>query len=140
MLVLSQTCSGMLNIAKRLHQTLYQKPIDFLVNSLSHCNVGFAANNFRCIVNHKSCIEDIIIGNVLRLFQFRELRRACNCTSAKVRVSQKLKSLRGIVVWNYGFSETDFFVVCDDFWIAICPSFVVVNNDTKPSKYKNAPP
>jgi hypothetical protein len=43
-----------------------------------------------------------------------------------VRVSQRLKSLRGIVVRNCGFSETDFFVVCDDIWIAICPSFVVV--------------
>ncbi len=93
---------------------------------LSRCDVGFVANNFRCIVNHKSCIEDIIIGNVLRLFQFRELRRACDCTGAKVRVSQMLKSLRGIVVRNCGFSETDFFVVCDDIWIAICPSFVVV--------------
>ncbi len=77
-------------------------------------------------MNHKSCIEDIIIGNVLWLFQFRELRRACDYTGAKVRVSQRLKSLRGIVVRNCGFSETDFFVVCDDIWIAICPSFVVV--------------
>ncbi len=80
-------------------------------------------------MNHKSCIKDIIIGNVLRLFQFRELRRACDCTGAKVRVSQRLKSLRGIVVRNCGFSEIDFFVVCDDIWIAICPFFVVVNLD-----------
>ncbi len=78
-------------------------------------------------MNHKSCIEDIIIGNVLRLVQFRELRRACDCTGAKFRVSQRLKSLRGIVVWNYGFSKTVFFVVCDDIRIAICPSFVVVH-------------
>ncbi len=77
-------------------------------------------------MNHKSCIEDSIIGNVLRLFQFRELRRSYDCTGAKVRVSQMIKSLRGIVVRNYGFSKTDFFVVCDDIWIAICPSFVVV--------------
>ncbi len=81
-------------------------------------------------MNHKSCIEDIIIGNVLRLFQFRELRRACDCTGAKLRVSQRLKSLRGIVVRNCGFSETVFFVVCDDIWIAICPSFVVVRGHT----------
>jgi len=33
------------------------------------------------------------------------------------------------VVRNYGFSEKKFFVVCDDIWIAIYPSFVVVNND-----------
>jgi len=31
------------------------------------------------------------------------------------------------VVSNYGFSETFFFVVCDDIWIAIYPSFVVVH-------------
>jgi hypothetical protein len=43
-----------------------------------------------------------------------------------VRVLQRLKSLRGIVVRNCGFPETDFFVVCDDIWIAICPFFVVV--------------
>jgi hypothetical protein len=43
-----------------------------------------------------------------------------------VRVSQRLKSLRGIVVRNCRFLETDFFVVCDDIWIAICPFFVVV--------------
>ncbi len=77
-------------------------------------------------MNHKSCIEDIIIGNVLRLVQFRELRRTCDCTGVRFRVSQRLKSLRGIVVRNCGFSETVFFVVCDDIWIAICPSFVVV--------------
>ncbi len=56
-------------------------------------------------MNHKSCIEDIIIGNVLRLFQFRELRRACDCTGAKVRVSQMLKSFRGIVVRTAGFRK-----------------------------------
>ncbi len=72
-------------------------------------------------MNHKSCIEDIIIGNVLRLFQFQELQRACDYTSAKLRVSQRLKSLRGIVVRNFGFSETIFFVVYDDICIAICP-------------------
>ncbi len=121
MLVLSQNHSSILNIAKRLRQTLYQKPINFLVNSLSRCDVGFVTNNFRCIVNHKSCIEDIIIRNVLRLFQFRELQRACDCTGAKLRVSQRLKSLRGIVIRNCKFSETIFFVVCDDIWIAICP-------------------
>ncbi len=81
-------------------------------------------------MNHKSCIEDIIIGNVLRLVQFRELRRACDCTGAKVRVSQRLKSLPGIVVRNCGFSETVFLVVCDDIWIVICPSFVVVYGPT----------
>jgi hypothetical protein len=31
------------------------------------------------------------------------------------------------VVRNCGFSEIFFFVVCDDIWIAIYPSFVVVN-------------
>jgi hypothetical protein len=51
---------------------------------------------------------------------------------AKVRVSQRLKSLRGIVVQNCGFSETDFFVVCDDIWIAICPFFVVVTPKIPP--------
>ncbi len=130
MLVLLQIRSGILNIVKHLRQTLYRKPIDFLVNSLSRCDVGFVANNFRCILNHKSCIEDIIIGNVLQWVQFRELRRACDCTSAKFRVLQRLKSLRGIVVRNCGFSETVFFVVCNDIWIAICPSFVVVNVDS----------
>jgi hypothetical protein len=44
-----------------------------------------------------------------------------------VRVSQRLKSLRRILVRNCGFSESDFFVVCEDIWIAICPFFVVVN-------------
>jgi len=63
------------------------------------------------------------------LVQFRELRRACDCTGAKFRVSQRLKSLRGIVVRNCEFSETVFFVVCDDIWIAICPSFVVMLKD-----------
>ncbi len=106
-------------------------PIDFLVNSLSLCNVGFVFNYFRCTVNRKSCIEDIIIGNVLRWVQFRELRRACDCTGAKVWVSQRLKSLRRIRVRNCGFSEFDFFVVCEDIWIAICPFFVVVNVSSK---------
>ncbi len=78
-------------------------------------------------MNRKLCIEDIIIGNVLRLVWFRELQRACDCTGAKVRVLQRLKSLRGILVRNYGFSESDFFVVCGDIWIAICPFYVVVN-------------
>jgi hypothetical protein len=31
------------------------------------------------------------------------------------------------VVRNCGFSETFFFVVCDDIWITIYPSFVVVS-------------
>jgi hypothetical protein len=31
-----------------------------------------------------------------------------------VMVSQKLKSLRGIMVRNSGLLETSFFVVCDD--------------------------
>jgi hypothetical protein len=74
-------------------------------------------------VNRKSCIEDIIIGNVLRWVKFRELRRACDCTGAKVWVSQRLKSLRRIRVRNCGFSESDFFVVCEDIWMAICPFF-----------------
>jgi hypothetical protein len=50
---------------------------------------------------------------------------------AKVRVSQRLKSLRGIVVRNCGFSEIDFFVVCDDISIAICPFFVIVTGASK---------
>jgi hypothetical protein len=33
-------------------------------------------------------------------------------------VLQKLKSLQGIMVRNSGISETFFFVVCDDIWIA----------------------
>jgi hypothetical protein len=33
-------------------------------------------------------------------------------------VSQKLKSLQGIMVRNSGILETCFFVVCDDIWIA----------------------
>ncbi len=33
------------------------------------------------------------------------------------------------MVRNCGFSETFFFVVCDDIWIAIYPSFVVVRSD-----------
>ncbi len=77
-------------------------------------------------MNRKLCIKDIIIENVLRLVWFRELRRACDCTSAKVRVLQRLKSLRRILVRNYGFSESNFFVVCEDIWIAICPFYVVV--------------
>jgi hypothetical protein len=43
-----------------------------------------------------------------------------------VWVSQRLKSLRRIRVRNCGFSESDFFVVCEDIWITICPFFVVV--------------
>jgi hypothetical protein len=35
------------------------------------------------------------------------------------------------VVRNCGFSETFFFVVCDDIWIAIYPSFVVVVEELK---------
>jgi hypothetical protein len=37
---------------------------------------------------------------------------------ANVMVSKKLKSLRGIMVRNNGLSETSFFVVSDDIWIA----------------------
>jgi hypothetical protein len=33
-------------------------------------------------------------------------------------VSQKVKSLQGIMVRNNGLSEISFFVVCDDIWIA----------------------
>jgi hypothetical protein len=77
-------------------------------------------------MNRKLCIEDIIIRNVLQLVWFRELRRACDCTGAKVRVLQRLKSLRRILVRNYGFLESNFFVVCEDIWIAICPFYVVV--------------
>jgi hypothetical protein len=33
-------------------------------------------------------------------------------------VSQKLKSLRGIMVRKGGLSKTYFFVLCDDMWIA----------------------
>ncbi len=102
-----------------------------LVNSLSRCEFGFVFNYFPCTVNRKSCIEDIIIGNVLRWVQFQELQRACDCTGAKIRVSQRLKSLQRILVHNCGFSESDFFVVCEDIWIAICPFFVVVNIWTK---------
>ncbi len=121
MLVVSQMCSAVVTIAKCFRQKFYRKPVDFLVNSLSLCDVGFVFNYFRCTVNRKSCIEDIIIANVLRWVQFRELRRACNCTGAKVWVSQRLKSLRRIRVRNCGFSKSDFFVVCEDIWIAICP-------------------
>jgi hypothetical protein len=41
-------------------------------------------------------------------------------------VSQKVKSLQGIIVRNGGFSKTFFFVVCDDIWIAIYPLVVVI--------------
>jgi len=85
---------------------------------LSCCNDGFVANSFRCNVNRKQCIEVVIIGKVLRLYQVRELRRTCDYTSANVMVSQKLKNLRGIMVHNSGLSKTSFFVVCDDIWIA----------------------
>ncbi len=37
---------------------------------------------------------------------------------ANVMVSQRFKSLRGIMVRNSGLSETSFFVVCDDSLIA----------------------
>jgi hypothetical protein len=37
---------------------------------------------------------------------------------ANVMVSQKLKSLQRIMVRNSGLSETFFFIVCDDIWIA----------------------
>ncbi len=77
-------------------------------------------------MNRKRCIKAVIIGKVLRLYQFRELRRTCDCTGVNVMVSQKLKSLQGIIVRNGGFSETSFFVVCDDIWIAIYPPVVVV--------------
>jgi hypothetical protein len=79
---------------------------------------GFVANSFRCNVNRKQWIEAVVIGKVLRLYQVRKLRRTCDCTGANVMVSQKLKSLRGIMVRNSGISETSFFVVCDDIWIA----------------------
>ncbi len=36
------------------------------------------------------------------------------------------------MVRNCGFSETFFFVVCNDIWIAIYPSFVVVLYGDKP--------
>ncbi len=55
---------------------------------------------------------------VLRLYKVLELRRTCNCTGTNVMVSQKLKSLRGIMVRNSGLLETFFFVVCDDIRIA----------------------
>ncbi len=139
MLVVSQMCSAMVTIAKCFRQKFYRKPVDFLVNSLNLCDVGFVFNYFRCIVNRKSCIEDIIIANVLRWVQFWELRRACDCTGAKVWVSQRLKSLRRIRVRNCGFSESDFFVVCEDIWIAICPFFVVVHHHKGTPLHCNAP-
>jgi hypothetical protein len=76
------------------------------------------ANNVRCIVNRKQCIEVVTIGKVLRLYRIRELQRTCDCTGANVMVSQELKSLRGIMVCNSGLSETSYFGVCDDIWIA----------------------
>jgi len=51
---------------------------------------------------------------VLQLYQVPELRRTCDYTGTNVMVSQKLKSLRGIMVRNSGLLETFFFVVCDD--------------------------
>ncbi len=51
---------------------------------------------------------------VLRLYQVSKLRRTCDCMGTNVMVSQKLKSLRGIMVRNSGLLETSFFVVCDD--------------------------
>jgi hypothetical protein len=91
-------------------------------------------------VNRKSCIEDLIIENVLRWVQFRELQRGCDCTGAKVGVSQRLKSLRGILVRNSGFSESDFFVVCEDIWIAIWPFFVVVGTNMMKGSQLNHKP
>jgi hypothetical protein len=41
-------------------------------------------------------------------------------------VSQKLNSLRGIIVRNSKISEISFFVVCDDIWIAKWPPVIVV--------------
>jgi len=55
---------------------------------------------------------------VLRLYQVPELRRTCDCTGMNVMVSQKLQSLRGIMVRNSELLETFFFVVCDDIQIA----------------------
>ncbi len=39
------------------------------------------------------------------------------------------------MVRNCGFSETFFFVVCDDIWIAIYPSFVVVTISLNPTAH-----
>jgi len=55
---------------------------------------------------------------VLRLYQVPDLRRTCDCTGTNVMVSQKLKSLQGIMVRNNRILETSFFVVCDDIRIA----------------------
>jgi hypothetical protein len=55
---------------------------------------------------------------VLRLYQVPELQRTCDCTGTNVMVSQKLKSLREIMVRNHGILETSLFVVCDDIQIA----------------------
>ncbi len=63
---------------------------------------------------------------VLQLYQVLELQRTCDCTGTNVMVSQKLKSLRGIMVRNSGLLETSFFVVCDDIRIAKEPPVVVV--------------
>jgi hypothetical protein len=54
---------------------------------------------------------------VLRLYQVPKLQRTCDCTGTNVMVSQKLKSLRGIMVRNSELLETSFFVVCDDIQI-----------------------
>ncbi len=78
-------------------------------------------------MNCKQCIEEVIIGIFLRLYQVWELRRTCDCTGANVMVSQKLKSLQGIMVHNCRFSKTSFFVICDDIWISKYP-IVVVNH------------
>ncbi len=85
---------------------------------LSRCGDGFAANSFRCNVNCKQWIEAIVIGKVLRLYQVWDLRRICECMGVYVMVSQKLKSLLGIMVCNSRLSKTSFFVVCDDICIA----------------------
>jgi hypothetical protein len=37
---------------------------------------------------------------------------------ANVLVSQRLNSVRGVMVRKSGLLETSFFVVCDDMWIA----------------------
>jgi len=71
-----------------------------------------------CNVNRKLYIEAVTIVKCLRLYQVRELWRTCDYTGANVVVSQRLNSLRGVMVCKCGFSETSFFVVCDDMWIA----------------------
>jgi hypothetical protein len=84
----------------------------------SRCDDGFVANSFQCNVNHKRYIEAVTIVKGLRLYQVRELRRTCDCTGANVIISQRLNSLRGVMVRKCGFSKTFFFVVYDGMWIA----------------------